>query len=204
MHVDMSFSPDVSLGQIVSLLKNPSVLPELSPNVDSVKIPAGSPTAYDSTLTVKVWGLKSSYLSHCQERVTEGGQGWERFCQMDTVQLDAAKTMKYKTDSIRCLASREAAPLSCILDVHGAMKDFLFMSGTTLAVRAKHQAIQNWGRFWYLAESGGLSTKISNPLYDRSEMKADVDQLLVEASSAAKKSSASEFHFVREKVFNWR
>jgi hypothetical protein len=192
MAIDLSFSDDVSLARVVADFRDQGLLAELYHGADPVEIahrqstPSGSLT-YDSTLTVHNFGLATRMLSHCVETNPKlSGREWSRRCVLDLSRFDSAKFMESKIDEVKC---EETQTVRCRLRVSGKLKDLFFLvKAPKLTVKAKVQALVNWGRFWFYAEQGSASAKLSNPVFDQSDLAKQIAKFEVEGLEAARKA----------------
>jgi hypothetical protein len=198
LDIRMSFSPDVSLGQVVAGLRNGALLHEFNPDADPIRTVGANGDRYDTIMAWKAFGIRTAQLSHCRE--TEGDGTWSRRCDVDTGTLDAGKYTAWKWDEVTC-RSGAGKPLACAFRIEGKIKNFLFMKSSVLTLKAKRQALINWGRFWYLMESAGASTRLSNPIFERSELKRDVEALL-SANLDEAKACPGDFKLQRHGAFS--
>ena len=198
LRIRMSFAPDVSLARVVANLRNGALLQEFNPDADPIRTVNASGDRYDQIMSWKAFGIRTAQLSHCRESEAPGA--WSRRCEVDTGALDAGKYTAWKRDEVRC-GRAAGGGIGCDFEIEGRLKNFLFMKSSVLTLKAKRQALINWGRFWYLTESGSASTRLSNPLFDRSALKSDLESLL-SSNLAAAKSRPGEFRLERHGLFS--
>jgi hypothetical protein len=198
--IHMTFSPDVTLAQAVAALRNRALLHEFNPNADPIRILPISETSYGTIMSWRAFGIRTGQLAKCEEKQEDGS--WSRRCDVRPEALDAGRYTTWKWDEVTCRKEKATLQLECAFDIQGRLKDFLFMKASVLTLKAKRQALINWGRFWYLLEAGGVSTRLSNPLFDRSPLKAEIEGLLAEGLPAAKADPAG-FRLTKRGQFAW-
>ncbi|MBI3542580.1 MAG: hypothetical protein HY075_04820 [Deltaproteobacteria bacterium] len=201
MRLAFVFSPDVTFSRAVANFRDDALIHELhsgSLPAESRGVGSGSLT-YQKLTAFKTFGVKSAMLFECREEVARGRLEWRRRCDLDLTQLGADKLMTRKYDEVTCRQATPAAAVSCTLDVAGQIKDYLVFKSSKLTIRAKAQALTNWGRFWYFTETGSVSAELSNALFDRSEIARDVAGLLDAGLEAA---SRPTFVFEARKTFD--
>jgi hypothetical protein len=169
----MTFARDVDLPQVIAAMRNGALLHEFNPDADSIRELPLRDGSYGALMTWKAFGLRTGQLSRCVESAA-GEMVWERRCEVLPDALGAGRYTAFKWDEARCTEA-EGVGTECDLEIQGRIRDFLFMKSPVLTVRAKRQALINWGRFWYLLENGATSTRFSNPIFDRSNLKADIE-----------------------------
>jgi hypothetical protein len=178
LRIEMSFSGSVGLARAIHGFRDPALLAEFNPAVDPVSNTPKDGKSYRSTMSFRTFGLRTKMVSECAE---EGGvlEGfWKRRCRLDTSREEGGRYMDWKSDEVSCVAARAGSPLRCTLEIAGRIKDVLFMKSPVLTVKAKHRALLNWGMFWAYAENGSVSTALSNPIFERSPLRAELDSLL--------------------------
>ena len=179
MHVEMLFGPDVSLNRAVANFRDANLVHELyansEPDVDTDVVHAGTAQTYQKLRVIKNYGLHTRMLSNCTESVLRTGMPWHRRCELDTAHLDGGKVMGSKIDDVVCSQAGARGQVACQLEVTGLIKDYFVISSSILTVKAKAQALTNWGRFWYFTETGSISARYSNELYDHSELARNVE-----------------------------
>lgn len=195
----MRFSPDVTLARLVSNMNNNSLLHEFNPKADPIEIRSRSENTYEAIMSFRTLMFTTRVLSHCREE--DPGQVWHRRCDLDPSELDGGKYQDRKYDEIFCNQRSPGELASCTLEMGGNFKDQFFMKSSVISVWAKYQALINWGRFFYLLETGGISTRYSNALFDRSSLKEELDRMR-ESGLAQAKTSTVPFHFSRKASFS--
>ncbi|MBI3554680.1 MAG: hypothetical protein HY074_00280 [Deltaproteobacteria bacterium] len=202
LFIEMVFSPDVSLSRAVANLRDELLVHELYPNaeppVTSKLVNTGTGLTYDHLLTISNYGLRTRMLSKCVESPLKTGVPWRRRCDLDAQAFDGGKVMGSKTDELTCAQAAPLAAVHCQLYVKGLIKDYLFISSAQLTVKAKAQALVNWGRFWYFTETGSISARVSNELFEHSEIAKNISGFTEAALKLAKKvpfDLAAQWHF---------
>lgn len=219
MKIEMLFSPDVSFNGAVANLTNPALFHEFYSNMEPTQVKnfirTGDSASYESILALNIFGnffgkvfgkpfgrtfgIRTRMLSVCKEKISDLPQKWQRQCNLKPSEYDGGTFMDWKSDEILCSSEKASGQVRCHLEVKGKLKDLLFLKSPVLTVKAKAQALTNWGRFWYYLNTGSISTKYSNLLFDQSKLNDDIHKFLEDGLKKAKLSS--DFYLMSEGKF---
>jgi hypothetical protein len=194
MNVEMTFAAGIPMREIVAALKNPWLPTEINPAMKverkNVEIQNGSNEIhFDSVLTLSSFFLKSHFVSQCHESFD--GALFKRQCTLDTTLAQGGRFMEYKNEDLKC--QNEGAQSRCRLRVIGKLKNIFFLKKEWLAVKAKAEAVKNWGTFWCYVNEGSISVKQSRQCYDQSSLPSQVQAF--QKSNQESKDKNEEFHF---------
>lgn len=179
--MDMDFGPAVTLAQVIFNLNDPSLFPRLNSTMLPSEILNRHDDTYEMVTSFKVAGWKAHMLFNCNEQLET--DSYHRRCTLDVPRLNAALFMDSKSDEVACSQTKGEDTVHCHFDVTGKIKSVLFLKSQMLTVKAKYQALLNWGKFWYFTQQGSCSTRYSNELFDRSDLKKDIDDFLIKGST---------------------
>jgi hypothetical protein len=177
--MDMDFGPAVTLAQVIFNLNDPGLFPRLNSTMLPSKISNRHDDTYEMITSFKVAGWKAQMLFNCNEQAES--DSYHRRCSLDVPRLNASLFMDAKSDEVTCSQIKGQERVHCHFDVAGKIKSVLFLKSETLTLKAKYQALLNWGKFWYFTQQGSSSARFSNELFDRSDFKKDIDDFLVTA-----------------------
>ncbi len=185
MKIAMTFSPGIPLRQVVANFRDPDLVHELHSHSTLEKTHIDS-SRFEKLLTVKTFGFKTRLLSHCVESDSQDPTQWSSRCELDLQKFDAENLMRSKIERVLCTQATSLAPVRCTLDIRGGIKDYYIISSAKLTVKAKAQALINWGRFWYFTEAGSISPRTSSDLFDQSDLARQIEVFLNDGLTAAK------------------
>lgn len=177
--MDMEFGPAVTLAQVIFNLNDPNLFPRLNATMLPSEISNRHDDTYELIASFKVAGWKAHMLFNCDEQIDS--DSYHRRCSLDVPRFNASLFMDSKSDEVTCTQLKGEDRVRCHFDVNGKIKSVLFLKSETLTLKAKYQALLNWGKFWYFTQQGSCSVRYSNELFDHSDFKKDIDDFLVTA-----------------------
>ncbi|MGZ3806642.1 MAG: hypothetical protein ACXVCE_01050, partial [Bacteriovorax sp.] len=188
MNISMDFKNNRSLLSVRDALKNPDVLPRLSPNVTSITNSPMRDGHYQSLMGVKSFGISSVLSSSCNESLSENE--WKRSCGLETDKFDGGKYMEWKKDEVICIKD-DGEKISCHFKIEGKARPVNFLgiqlvNDRVFSVKAKYQALNNFFKLYYFIEDHNISTRQALLKFDRSRIKTELDQMVEEGSRALK------------------
>ena len=191
LKMSLLFSPGVTFPSVIAQLKDPHAMARLNPSM----LPTETSDAQDGGLSYrqrmgfKLLGMKFRWASDCSEK--RDIAKWTRHCDLDLNEGDAARLMKRKMDEVTCETQGEQ--VRCEFAIDGDVKAFPFVGPARSNVKAKHQALLNWGRFFYMMETADISSALALERFDRSPLKKKFDELEKQGREHFARDAGPEF-----------
>lgn len=196
MKVEWTTDGDLSLAMVARAISDPSLLPRLSSKIESIQVTPTRPNEYESVMTLKTWGLRQRLPSDCEQRF-EAGVSWQRLCRLRTSDPEGGRFMAEKMETADCRQTPDN--VRCELKITGTFKPLAFwgvelMSAKQLAARAKAEALTNQAQIWFFLSQGGFSPEFSKSIFEKSRLRAQIDEFLPAAKEAL--SNGEDFESV--------